>query len=54
MTASIQRERQGDAEYDALYDIYLFRLLHLIQNTDMIDDCLYVDWDNAELDDFIL
>lgn len=45
---------KGDAEYDALYDIYLFRLLHLIQNTDMIDDYLYVDWDNAELDDFIL
>jgi hypothetical protein len=45
---------KGTPEYDALYDLYLFRLLYLIQHTDMIDNYLYVDWDNAELDDFVL
>lgn len=45
---------KDSAEYDTVYEIYLFRLLYLIQNPDMIDDLIDVDWEHAELEDFVL
>ena len=45
---------KGTDEYNAVYEMLLFRQLYLFQHPDMIDHVLDIDWSKAELKDFDL
>ena len=45
---------KGTDEYNAVYEMLLFRQLYLFQHPEMIDHVLDIDWSKAELKDFDL